>query len=165
MNTIEYVKLSLATGRGWAIGLIEDMRDAPLTQPTSNGGNHPLWVLGHLVCAEAGIFDGFILGQRNRFAELNELFGIGSTPSTNADDYPSIDELMGKFEEIRTAVLAHLDTLTDADLEKPSHAPDKFGKSFSTIGGCYIALTIHPAYHAGQVADARRVLGRPVLSA
>jgi len=165
MNTIEYIKISLETGRAWATGLIVDMKDAPLTQPTSNGGNHPLWVLGHLVCAEAGIFDGFVLGQRNRFAELNELFGIGSTPSSNADDYPPFDELMSKFEEIREAVLAHLDTLTDADLEKPSHAPEKYGKGFSTIGGCYITLTIHPVFHAGQVADSRRALGRSPLSA
>jgi hypothetical protein len=68
------------------------------------------------------------------------------------------------FEEIRSAVLAHLDTLTETDLDKPSHAPEKFGAKFGTIGGCFIALTLHPTFHAGQVADSRRVAHRAALS-
>ncbi len=165
MTTIEYIKMSLATSRDLLWGLLEDMKAAPLTQPTSNGGNHPLWVIGHIVNTEAGIFDGFVLGQRSRFAELNKLFGVGSTPSTNAEDYPPIDDLLEKFEQIRAAILNHLDTLSDADLEKPSHAPEKYGPRFATIGKCYLAMTIHPVFHAGQVADARRALGRSPLSA
>lgn len=164
MNTIDYIKMTFAASRSWTMGLIEDMKEAPLTQPTSNGGNHPLWVLGHIVVAEAGIFEGFILGERSRFADLNKVFGAGSTPSTNADDYPSMDELLVKFEEIRAAILIYLDTLTEEDLDKPSHAPEKFGAKFSTIGACLIALTLHPVFHAGQVADARRVLGKPSMS-
>ena len=164
MNTIEYVKMSLKASQGWLLPLIEDMKDAPLKQPTSDGGNHPLWVIGHIACAEAGIFDGFILGQRSRFAELNEQFGVGSKPSTNPDEYPSVDQLIGKFQEIRAAILTHLETMTDDDLDKASHAPEKFGPKFATIGGCLIALTLHPAFHAGQVSDSRRADGRPPLS-
>jgi hypothetical protein len=164
VNTIEYIKMTFAASRSWTMGLIEDMRETPLTQPTSSGGNHPLWVLGHIVVAEAGIFDGFILGERSRFAELNKLFGAGTQPTTNADDYPSMDELLGNFEEIRAAILSYVDTLTEEDLEKPSHAPEKFGPKFATIGACLIALTLHPVFHAGQVADARRVLGKPSMS-
>ena len=164
MNTIDYIKQTFAASRGWTMGLIEDMRDAPLTQPTSDGGNHPLWVLGHLVIAEAGIFDGFIRGERNRFADLNKVFGAGTTPTTNADDYPSLDELLDKFEEIRGSVLAYLDTLSEEDLDKPSHAPEKFGEKFATVGACLIAMTLHPVFHAGQVADARRMLGKSPIS-
>ncbi len=164
MNTIDYVKMSLSASEGWLLPMIEDMKDSPLVQPTSDGGNHPLWVIGHITCAEAGIFDGFILGQRSRFADMNEKFGVGSKPTTNADDYPSVDELIEKFHEIRAVIMAHLDTLTDADLDKPSHAPEKFGPKFSTIGKCLVALTLHPAFHAGQVSDSRRVAGRVPLS-
>ena len=63
MNAIDFIKHSLESSKGWAMGLINDMQDAPLTQPTPNGGNHPLWVLGHIVKAESDLFDGFILGQ------------------------------------------------------------------------------------------------------
>ena len=140
------------------------MKDSPLTQPTPNGGNHPLWVLGHIVRAESGLLDGFILGQPNRFPEL-EMFAMGNTPTTNADDYPSMDELLGKFEEIRAATLAHLDTLTDADLDQKSHAPENFGAFFETVGSCFAAMVTHSSFHGGQVADARRAAGRgPVMA-
>lgn len=147
------------------MGLIGDMQDAPLTQPTSSGGNHPLWVLGHLARAESDLLDGFILGKPNRFPDLESAFGMGSTPTTDASQYPSMDELMGKFEEVRAASLAHLDTLSEADLDKPSHAPEEFGAFFGTVGACYAAMTTHVSFHAGQVADARRAAGRSPLMA
>jgi hypothetical protein len=130
MNTIDFIKTSLASSQGWALGLILDMKDAPLTQPTSNGGNHPLWVLGHIVRAESDLLDAFILGKPNRFPEL-EAFSMGTTPSTDASKYPSLDELMGKLEEIPAATLAHLDSLSEADLDKSTHAPEEFEPAFA----------------------------------
>ena len=165
MNAIEYIKMSLENAKGWAMGLINDMQDAPLTQPTPNGGNHPLWVLGHLARAESDLLDGFILGKPNRFPELEGLFTMGTTPSTDASQYPTIDELMAKFNEIRAATLAHLDTLTEDDLDKPSHAPAEFGPPFATVGACFAAMSGHMSFHAGQVADARRAAGRSPLMA
>ena len=90
---------------------------------------------------------------------------MGSEASTDADVYPSIDELMAKFEEIRSATLAHLDSLTDADLDAPSHAPAEFGPMFGTVGACFAAMASHISFHAGQVADARRAAGRGPLMA
>lgn len=164
MKATDFVKLSLENSTGWALGLINDMKGTPLTQPTPNGGNHPLWVLGHLARAESDLLDGFILGKPNRFPEL-ENCGAGSIPSTNGNDYPSIDELLGKFEEIRSATLAHLDTLSDEDLEQKSHAPEEFGAFFGTVGACFAAMSTHMSFHSGQVADARRAAGRKPLMA
>ena len=165
MTTTDFIKMSLENSKGWAMGLIADMKDAPLTQPTPNGGNHPLWVLGHVVRAESDLLDGFILGKPNRFPELEKLFSMGTAPSTDASQYPSMEELLGKFEEIRGATLAHLDTLSDADLDKPSHAPAEFGPPFATVGACFAAMSTHMSFHAGQVADARRAAGRGPLMA
>jgi hypothetical protein len=161
---MDYIKMSLENGTGWAMGLINDMKDAPLTQPTPNGGNHPLWVLGHIVRAESDLLDGFILGQPNRFPEL-EVFSMGNTPSTDVSGYPSMDELLGKFEEIRGATLAHLATLSEEDLDAKSHASEDFGPPFATVGACFAAMSTHMSFHAGQVADARRAAGRDPLMA
>ena len=49
MKAVDFAKLCLEMSSGWVMGLIEDMKDAPLTAPTPNGGNHPLWCLGHLI--------------------------------------------------------------------------------------------------------------------
>ena len=164
MNTIDFIKMSLENSKNWFMGLIGDMKNAPLTQPTPNGGNHPLWVLGHLVRSESDLLDGFVLGNPNRFPEL-ESFSMGTTPSTDASQYPSMDELMGKFEEIRAATLAHLNTLSEQDLDKPSQAPEDFGAPFATVGACFAAMSGHMNFHAGQVADCRRADGRNPLMA
>jgi len=165
MKTTDYIKMSLENSKGWALGLLNDMKDAPLTQPTSNGGNHPLWVLGHIVHSESNLLDGFILGKPNRFPEWEGVFSMKTTPSTDASNYPSFDELLSKFDEMRAATLAHLETLSDEDLDKPSHAPEEFGPPFATIGACFAAMSTHMAFHAGQVADARRAAGREPLMA
>ena len=72
---------------------------------------------------------------------------------------------MGKFAEIRAATLAHLDTLSEEDLDKPSHAPEEFGELFATVGACFAAMCAHVAFHGGQVSDARRAAGRAPLMA
>lgn len=164
MKATDFVKLSLENSKGWLFGLLDDIKDAPLTQPTANGGNHPLWVIGHLARSESDLLDGFILGKPNRFPEL-ENCAAGSTPSTNADDYPSMDELIAKMEEIRSATLAHLETLSDDDLDQKSHAPEEFGPFFGTVGACFAAMSGHVSFHCGQVADARRAAGRKALMA
>ena len=165
MKATEFIKLSLENSKGWALGLLNDMKDAPLTQPTPNGGNHPLWVLGHIIHSESNLLDGFVLGKPNRFPEWEGVFSMGTTPSTDASKYPSLDELLTKFEEMRAATLAHLDTLSDEDLDNPSHAPEEFGLPFATVGACFSAMSTHMAFHAGQVADARRAAGRGPLMA
>lgn len=164
MKTTDYIKSTLDNGKGWLLGLLDAIKDAPLTQPTPNGGNHPLWILGHIVHSESNLLDGFVLGTPNRFPELDNC-NMGTTPKTNASDYPSFDELLSKFEEIRAASLAHLATLSDEDLAAKSHAPEEFGDGFGTVGSCYAAMDSHMAFHAGQVADCRRAAGREPLMA
>ena len=164
MQATEFIKMALENGTGWTMGLMNDMKDSPFTQPTARGGNHPLWVLGHIVRAESDLLDTFILGQPNRFPEL-EQFAMGVEPTTNSEDYPSMDELLAKFETIRSATLQHLSTLSDEDLDQKSHAPEEFGPPFATVGACFAAMATHMAFHTGQVADARRAAGRKPLMA
>lgn len=165
MKTTDYIKMSLENGKGWALGLINDMRDSPMTQPTPNGGNHPLWVLGHITHGESNLLDVFILGKPNRFPEWEGVFTMQSTPSTDASQYPSFDEVLEKFEAMRAATLAHLSTLNDEDLDQRSHAPEQYGPAFGTVAACFAAMVGHTSFHAGQVADARRADGRAPLMA
>lgn len=160
MTTIDFIKHSLESSKGWVMGLIMDMKDQPLVQPTPKGGNHTAWVVGHMAFGEANLLDGFVLGQPNRFAEWAELFDMGTEPVAEEGKYPPMDELLAAFEEIRAASLAHLETLSEADLDQPSHAPDEMKAFFDTVGACYSAMAIHVAFHGGQVADARRAAGK-----
>ena len=44
---------------------IEDMREHAVVFPTSNGGCHTLWVLGHLAFIEALVVRTFMRGESN----------------------------------------------------------------------------------------------------
>jgi hypothetical protein len=163
MKTTDFIKTSLEMASSWVMGIIDDMKDAALTTPTPNGGNHPLWVLGHLAYAEGNLINGFVQGQENPLADWKEMFGQGSQPVADADKYPPFEVLMTKFQEIRANTLSVLGSLSDDDLDKPSHAPAEIQQFFGTIAQCFAALPMHFTFHGGQVADARRAAGRPPL--
>jgi len=140
------------------------MKDAPLTQSTAKGGNHPLWILGHLTYAEANIVNHIIQGNENPQIGWKEMFGSGLEPTTAASDYLPWDEVRQKFDEVRTHTLSVLDGLSEEDLDAPSkNCPPEREALFGTVGQCFLVLTLHPMMHYGQVADARRSLGRKPL--
>jgi hypothetical protein len=78
MNATDFIRLSLERSAGTALALVEDMKGAPLTFPTARGGNHPLWILGHLAVAEGKVIQEILLGGTNPLAHWLEVFGFGS---------------------------------------------------------------------------------------
>jgi len=166
MKATDSIRISLETSKILLDMLIDDMKDAPLTQPTPNGGNHPLWVIGHLAYGEAELLHVHIQGAQNPLSEWKELFDSGSEPTTDASTYPSYEEVCSAFQRMRSQTLAYLETISDDDLDKPSHAspPPGLEPFLGTIGKCLITLSLHTMAHRGQVADARHAAGRkPVM--
>jgi len=165
MKTTELIRKSLDGAKMWLLALVQDVKGAPLTAPTPRGGNHPLWVVGHLAFAEASMVSQFILGQGSPLAEWEPLFGKGSQPASDAGKYPSMDELLAELEKVRTRTLEVLGSMTDEDLSKPSKAPADRAALFGTVGQCFVMISHHMTFHAGQVADARRAMGKtPVFA-
>ncbi len=164
MNAIDFAKGAMGTSKNVVMALIMDMKDAPLTQPTPKGGNHPLWVLGHLVYSEANIVNDIMLGETNPLVKWKDIFGGGSEPVADLSKYPPFDELVAKFEEVRERTMTLLNGFTEADFDKPSkNCPEDRDDFFGTVGKCFTVLALHPAMHFGQVSDARRAAGRSPL--
>ncbi len=159
MKAIDVIRTALASSEQFTLQLIEDMRDAPLTQPTSTGGNHPLWVLGHLAVVE-GSLQEIIGGKPNPVADWQGMFGFGTEPTTNADDYPSFDEVLATYKRLRADNLKLLDALGEAGLDEPVQAPPGLEELFQNAGQAFLVIALHQMNHRGQVADARRVAGR-----
>ena len=161
MKTTDFIRTSIDASKVFVLSLLDDMKDAPLTQPTSKGGNHPLWVLGHLTYSESNIISHIIQGDENPLIGWKEMFGSGREPTTDATQYIPWDEVRIKFDEVRENTISFLDGLSDADLEKPSkNCPPGREHLMGTIGACFAMVALHPAMHYGQVADARRMAGR-----
>ncbi len=166
MNAIALLRHQLEMSKNLTASLLADMQDAPLTAPTPNGGNHPLWVAGHLAYAEARLTSEALLGTENPLADWKEMFKGGSQPQYDATGFPTIPEILAKWDEVRANTLKILDSLSDEDLDKPAaNPPAGREEAFGTYGKIYSILVMHSLMHRGQVADSRRAAGRDVLMA
>ncbi len=164
MHTTQFIRHGLEFSGSTLLTFVEDMRDAPLTFPTPNGGNHPLWVLGHLAVAECMLIQTFALGRSNPLAHWMPFFGPNTTPTADPSAYPSLDEVIGAFKTTRAATLAALDSMSDADLDRPGKAvPPEMAQFFGNVGMCFVHTIYHSCIHTGQVTDARRAAGREPL--
>src|SRR5262245_39070509 len=104
---------------GAVLPLIDDMSDAPLVQPTKNGGNHPLWILGHLTWVEGSV-PKVLYGEENRVEEWTPIFSFGTSVVTDASKYPPFAEVRAKYEALWQANLKLFESFTEADLDKPT---------------------------------------------
>ncbi|HEX8523777.1 MAG TPA: DinB family protein, partial [Tepidisphaeraceae bacterium] len=143
--------------------LLEDLKDAPLTPPTPRGGNHPLWVLGHITFVEAGI-PRVLFGEPHPLADWGHLFAPGTEPKPEAAAYPSFDELLKAFRTARARNMQILDQLGEAGLDQPTQKPlQGLEQMMRTAGDTFLILAMHHMHHRGQLADVRRALGRKPL--
>jgi hypothetical protein len=164
VKTVGFIRQSLDSSARATLMLIEDMKDRPLTFPTPKGGNHPLWVLGHLAWVEGNVIQQVMLGRPNPVADWKELFGIGSEATADAARYPAFAEVHKAFQDLRAETLKTLEPLSDADLDQPCKAcPAELKQFLGTYAQCFLVLIFNTMHHRGQVADARRAAGRKPL--
>jgi hypothetical protein len=156
MQTKEAITFALAASNRAVLSVIDEMSGAPTTFPTPNGGCHPLWVLGHLTLVE-GLLPAVLTGEPNPVAAWGPLFGQDSEPVAGAAAYPPFAEIRATYARLRERNLALLESLTDADLDKPTAAPPKGReREFATYGSSFLALALHQMLHRSHVTDARR---------
>jgi len=166
MNATDLIRFQIHVSKEMTAGLLANMLDAPMTFPTAQGGNHPTWVAGHLGYSESNLIHHVLFGETNPLIEWKSIFGGGSEPTAKADDYPPLSDLLAKWDEVRAHTLQVLDSLSDADLDKPSASPPEGREEFlGTFGKVFSIVSLHSMMHRGQVADARRAMGRERLMA
>lgn len=163
MQATDLIRWALRMSEEGTIKLIADMRDAPLTQPTSRGGNHVMWSIGHLCWIEGAVRE-IILGDKNPVEHWRALFSTGTTPSTDASVYPPFDEVVSTYRRLRGETLQLLDKIGEAGLDRPpKNVPPGFEEAMRTTGRALMLLSLHQMVHYGQIADARRVAGHKPL--
>src|SRR6201987_5110022 len=165
MQTKEAIKFALTASDRAVLSVIDEMSGAATTFPTPNGGCHPLWVLGHLTLVE-GMVPEILFGEKNVAAEWQPYFGENSEAVADAKAYPPFAEVREKYRQLRERNLKLLESLSEADLDKPTKTPPKGReKEFATYGQSLLVLALHQAMHRGNLTDARRAAGRTALAA
>ncbi len=151
--------------RDWTLKLLADLVSDDWAFSPGPGLPHPLWLCGHMAvaqhllvhvrCLDAGVLD----------AEWLNHFPIGAdVKSTTAHDYPPIQRIREIMDEVHTKTLSAIKGMDDAMLAQPA-----FGLNGSTHphykdkAGAVAHCSRHEAFHAGQLATIRRLLGKPFL--
>jgi uncharacterized damage-inducible protein DinB len=164
MHMKDAIQFALSISDRVVLDVIDEMSDAATTFPTPNGGCHPLWVLGHLTLVE-GMIPAALFAEKNPAAEWQQYFGEGSEAVADARAYPPLDEVREKYRQLRERNLKILESLTEADLDKPTKAPPRGReRELATYGQSFLVLALHQAMHRGNLTDARRAAGRTVLA-
>jgi hypothetical protein len=129
-----------------------------LVQPLP-GGNCLNWIMGHLVWAYTGALP--LVGQKPMMepARLSQ-YARGAEPLTDparAVDFTELLEAWGEGTRRMDAGLADVqaETLGQPVPASPTGNPDE------TIGSLLATILFHQAYHSGQTAVLRRLVGKP----
>jgi hypothetical protein len=168
MNAIDLIRWAMQLSDGLTARLVSDMRSTPMTPSTPGAkggdGNHPVWILGHLCVVEGGL-PQILFGEPNPVEHWTPLFGIGTQPKSDAGAYPSFDELLGAYRDLRRRNLKLLDEVGEAGLDRaPKQVPPGFEEEMKTFGRTFLVIAMHNMLHVGEIADARRVAGiKPML--
>jgi len=158
MKAVDSIKMALGLGDHF-MSELEQMAEKPLTRPGAFGGNHPMWIVGHLAVAE-GRVQKMLHGTPNPVEHWKPLFDWGSTPTDDASKYPPFKEVLGTYRALRAKTMAYVDQLTDADLDRPTPVPPPQLKGFETIGQMLMIFACHQSMHAGQGVVTCRAAGR-----
>ncbi len=165
MYTKDAIRFSLNVAEEAMPQFLPAIEDAPLTFPTSNGGCHPMWVLGHLTLVEAMTHE-LLAGEPNPIAEWGPLFGPGTVPSADPSRYPAYQEVRSRYSQLRRRTLALLDSFTEEDLDtRVSNPPPGLEAHFATYGKALLTLALHQMSHRSHLTDALRSAGREAPAA
>lgn len=162
MNTKDAIRSAMAMSDTVMKTYLSDLNDADLMTRPGDGCNHLAWQLGHLISSEVMLLKGL---SPDASVELPEGFAEAhSKEATGNDDasaFQSKDEYLALYDKVRDASRAALDSYPEPDFDSPS--AEHFRKMFPTQGDVFMLIANHPMMHAGQLAVARRKLGKDVL--
>ncbi|MGD9646525.1 MAG: DinB family protein [Pirellulales bacterium] len=162
MDSRAALKLGINGAGNVAEQYLSDLSDADLLVRPVPGANHIAWQLGHLIQAENWMMN---LLRPGSMPDLPVGFAKQHDKETAASDDPKAfrtkDEYLKLMKEQRAATLKLLDTLSDAELDQPSH--EKLRHFIPTVGSVFSMQGTHWMMHAGQWSVVRRKLGRPPL--
>jgi hypothetical protein len=160
MKAIDVIRTALGFAEQ-GLQFLETMKENPLIQPGPFGGNHAMWIAGHLTVAE-GRLHKILFGIPNPVEHWKPLFDWGSEPRTDRSAYPPFEEVLQTFRQLRAKTLAFLDQIGDEGLDQPTRTtPPGLESAFATVGKAITTIALHQTFHNGEAAVTRRASGKP----
>ncbi len=166
MNQAELLARQFDDTREWTLKLMADLKGDDWCFQPAPGLAHPLFICGHLAVSQDVLIHNRCLGKPILDASFCSHFPIGvPVASTTEHDYPSLEMVIDTMNNIHTKTLAAIRTMSDTMLDEPAFGADgkTFHPHYQDKRGAVSHGSRHEAFHAGQLATIRRLLGKSFL--
>ena len=126
---------------------------------------HPLWLAGHLAAAQHLLVHVRVLGRPFLDDAFSAHFPIGGpVPSTREHGYPPPQQVLDVLAQVHARTLEAVHTMPETLLTEPCAGKDGAPHPhYADKRGAIEHCNRHEAFHAGQLALIRRLLGKPFL--
>ncbi len=161
MKALDAIKIALKFS-DMAMTHLGSMKDVPLLRPGPWGGNHAMWIAGHLAVVE-GRLQQMLHGGPNPVHHWKPLFDWGSEPVDDPAAYPPFEEVLGKFKELRGQTHAFLDEVGEEGLDRPTKSQPPGFSGMETVGKAVMVIAGHAIGHMGGMTVVRAAAGKPRL--
>lgn len=155
MNVREQLQYMVNVNKMVAGRLLDDLTDEESAVMFDNLSNHIRWLTGHAVYS-----NGFALTQLGSkdmdWQKYGKLFSGGTEIAGDPSTYPTIAELREILNSFYDRELELLENISDEDLERDVGEEGKPMPAWKRF--CFMCM--HDFYHAGQIVQIRRALGR-----
>jgi DinB superfamily len=158
MKAMQAIQIALKFSDG-GMKLLDEMKADPLVRPGPWGGNHAMWIAGHLAVIE-GRLHKMLHGTPNPVEHWKPLFDWGSEPRDDPSAYPPYEEVMQTFRRLRAGTLAFLEEVGEEGLDRPTKYQPPGFSGFDTVGSAIMIVACHACGHFGGVTVVRRASGR-----
>ena len=161
MTPKDVIKNTIEMSHQVLTAYLGDMTDEDLLVRSTPEANHTAWQLGHLIASENQMAGqaGFLMPN------LPDGFVESYTPETCSSDDPvkfhKKEQYLGWMSRQRAATMSALESIPEADLDKPS--PEAIRSYAPTIGAMFNLIGLHELMHAAQFVPIRRKLGKPIV--
>lgn len=142
-------------------GYLADLDGEELVRPLPNG-QHAAWLVSHMLVVEDGAISELVLGRPGVLERRwHDVAHPGTRPLPEASRYPDKQTLLRMLESVRANTIAAIQQTSVADWDRPTKpgVPEFLG----TVGRVFLRAPVHLAFHTGQLAAVRRMLGRKPL--
>ena len=112
--------------------------------------NPIIWEIGHLTVTQNWLVMYLCKGPAERISWA-KTFGMGSSPTSNKEDYPPYDEVWNMFKHIHEKSIDFVSALSNDDLNKPIDK-DLFFLRNNTYKDAIMHSIRHEGIHAGYLS-------------
>lgn len=163
MEVKTLIKTSLLHARGMTDKILDELASPEdWLHRASPGGNHALWIAGHLQLVDLRALTFIGVETQQDLKQQAIQFGRGSVPQDSIAPSTEPALLREQLKTSRSRLLEALDSLTNEDFDKP--ASPEAPPFMPTVGMVFQMVLWHEAMHSGQLTIIHRQLGHPPVA-